>query len=135
MAVLPKQSGKALPECYRYLMSDSESEIIDMYPSKLKIDTNMQTMAWLGVELIPYIELDRFKAALDKVECGGTKLNEEEKIRNRNNADVQVFFVHFKDLTHHKIISRMPYTEFNLLNLFPEYPPTIQKEELESIQV
>jgi 5'-3' exoribonuclease 2 len=120
MAVLPAHSGKAVPECYRSLMSDPQSDIIDMYPTVLKVDMNMQAMAWLGVELLPFIETDRFTKALDKADDGGVKLTLEEQDRNINKENTDLFFIHFKDITYHKMIFSMPYPEHCLLDFFPE---------------
>jgi 5'-3' exonuclease len=71
MAVLPAESGLAVPECYRYLMSSSDSEIIDMYPNSLKVDMNMQVMAYLGIELLPYIDPERLVKAMANADQNG----------------------------------------------------------------
>jgi len=59
MSVFPKQSSHALPQCYRWLMSDSKSPIIDFYPITFKLDVNGAAFAWMGVNLLPFIEASR----------------------------------------------------------------------------
>jgi 5'-3' exonuclease len=136
MAVLPAHSGKAVPECYRSLMSDPNSDIIDMYPSVLKVDMNMQAMAWLGVELLPFIETERFIKALEKADEGETKLTPEERERNINKEHDELFFIHFKDVSYNKrMIYSMPYSEHGLLDFFPELAQTIENETKESMSI
>ena len=54
LAVFPKQSSHALPECYRKLY-EPDSEIIDFYPSEVKLDINGARYAWMGVNLLSFI--------------------------------------------------------------------------------
>ena len=56
MCVFPSQSSHALPECYRWLMSSSKSPVIDFYPSEFKLDVNGAAYAWMGVNLLPFID-------------------------------------------------------------------------------
>lgn len=63
MCVFPKQSGHALPKCYHWLMSESKSPIIDFYPISFRLDVNGAAYAWMGVNLLPFIDQERlFKA-------------------------------------------------------------------------
>jgi len=60
MAVFPIQSSHAVPECYRKLYKP-ESEIIDFYPSDIKLDVNGARYAWMGVNLLPFLDRERLK--------------------------------------------------------------------------
>ena len=92
-------------------------------------------MAWLGIELLPYIDTERLLQALTKADSNGDKLSTNEKERNINKQHFAIFFVHMKDLSQHKIIDCMPFTELNLIELFTEFPFTIAKEENESLMI
>lgn len=84
MSVLPRQSSHALPKCLRPLLSDPDSEIIDMYPIDFKLDVNGNRFAWMGVNLLPFPDGERLLAAVRKHE---SKFNEEEKIRNQRGKE------------------------------------------------
>jgi 5'-3' exoribonuclease 2 len=68
MAVFPKQSAHAIPACYRHLTSDPSSEIIDFYPTEFKLDVNGAAFAWMGVNLLPFIDRPRLLRAMAKVD-------------------------------------------------------------------
>ena len=59
MSVLPMHSAHALPKCYHWLMSDSKSPLIDFYPKNFKLDVNGAAYAWMGVNLLPFVDSDR----------------------------------------------------------------------------
>jgi 5'-3' exoribonuclease 2 len=40
-------------------MSDSKSPIIDFYPKNFKLDVNGAAYAWMGVNLLPFVDSDR----------------------------------------------------------------------------
>ena len=63
LAVFPKQSSHAVPECYRKLYHPT-SEIIDFYPTEVKLDVNGARFAWMGVNLLPFLDRERLKAAM-----------------------------------------------------------------------
>lgn len=56
MGVLPAASNHAIPEVFRSLMSDEDSEIIDFYPTEFPIDLNGKKFAWQGVAILPFID-------------------------------------------------------------------------------
>lgn len=70
MSVFPKQSAHAIPACYRHLLSDSTSEIIDFYPINFKLDVNGAAYAWMGVNLLPFIDKERLLRAMAKADDG-----------------------------------------------------------------
>jgi 5'-3' exoribonuclease 2 len=82
MGVFPKQSSHAVPVIYRQLMTSPQSEIIDFYPTDFRLDINGARYAWMGVNLLPFIDRQRLVDAMKRVEAEGT-LTEGEKERNR----------------------------------------------------
>ncbi|CAN6630335.1 5'-3' exoribonuclease 2 [Trichomonascus vanleenenianus] len=66
MSVLPAASDHALPEPFRPLMSDPDSEIIDFYPEKFPIDMNGKKLAWQGIPLLPFIDEERLLGVVQK---------------------------------------------------------------------
>eukprot|EP01022_Parablepharisma_sp_SALTPOND_P027935 TRINITY_DN686_c0_g1_i1.p1 TRINITY_DN686_c0_g1~~TRINITY_DN686_c0_g1_i1.p1 ORF type:complete len:796 (+),score=111.51 TRINITY_DN686_c0_g1_i1:2577-4964(+) len=68
MSVLPPNSSHALPKPLAELINDQESEIADFYPTYFKLDINGQRYAWMGVNLLPFIEEDRLLAVLNRLD-------------------------------------------------------------------
>lgn len=66
MSVLPAASRAALPEVFHDLMTQEDSEIIDFYPEDFEVDLNGKKMAWQGVALLPFIDMPRLLAAVEK---------------------------------------------------------------------
>lgn len=90
--MFPKQSSHAIPTCYRKLY-EPESEIIDFYPTDVKLDINGARYAWMGVNLLPFIDRERLKVAMNKADEGETKLTPHEKERNKETGDIRLFFL------------------------------------------
>ena len=87
MGVLPAASNHAIPEVFRSLMSDEDSEIIDFYPKEFPIDLNGKKFAWQGVALLPFIDAERLLNAM------ATKyplLSAEDAHRNAPGKDVLI---------------------------------------------
>eukprot|EP00826_Nyctotherus_ovalis_P011208 TRINITY_DN12928_c0_g1_i7.p1 TRINITY_DN12928_c0_g1~~TRINITY_DN12928_c0_g1_i7.p1 ORF type:complete len:554 (-),score=130.40 TRINITY_DN12928_c0_g1_i7:938-2599(-) len=68
MAILPPSSSHALPQVLQQLITNRKSEIADFYPTQSRLDINGQRFAWMGVNLLPFIEEDRLLAALKDCE-------------------------------------------------------------------
>ena len=64
LSVFPKASRHAIPKCYHPLYEDS-SEIIDFYPTEVTLDINGARYAWMGVNLLPFIDKARLVEAMD----------------------------------------------------------------------
>jgi 5'-3' exonuclease len=90
LAVFPKQSSHALPECYHKLY-DPTSEIIDFYPTDVKLDVNGARFAWMGVNLLPFLDRERLKKAMN--DADESKLLSHEKIRNKRTGDIRLFYL------------------------------------------
>lgn len=87
MGVLPAASNHAIPEVFRSLMSDEDSEILDFYPTEFPIDLNGKKFAWQGVALLPFIDEKRLLSAM------ATKyplLSAEDAARNEPGKDVLI---------------------------------------------
>jgi 5'-3' exoribonuclease 2 len=93
LGVFPKQSSHAVPLCYRYLLEDPNSEIIDFYPTNFHIDLNGSSAVWMGVPLLPFIDRRRLLRAMKKADRNGEALTPHEKELNRF-GDVFLFFEH-----------------------------------------
>lgn len=66
MSVQPAASKHVLPPIFHDLMTDPNSPIIDFYPEEFDIDLNGKKMAWQGVALLPFIEMPRLLAEIEK---------------------------------------------------------------------
>ena len=86
LSVLPPYSAKALPKCLEKLMQDPLSPIADYYPIDIKLDINGQKYAWMGVNLLPFIDADRIqkivKDKIDKKEISDYELILNERGEN-----------------------------------------------------
>jgi len=92
LAVFPKQSSHALPGCYHKLYEPT-SEIIDFYPTDVKLDVNGARYAWMGVNLLPFLDRERLKKAMNDADGNESKLKAHEKIRNKRTGDIRLFFL------------------------------------------
>jgi 5'-3' exonuclease len=91
LSVFPKQSRHALPKCYHKLY-EPDSEIIDFYPSEVKLDINGARYAWMGVNLLSYIVRPRLYKAMIEADGNESKLTPHERERNRQHGDIKLFF-------------------------------------------
>ena len=87
MGVLPAASNHAIPEVFRSLMEDEDSDIIDFYPTDFPIDLNGKKFAWQGVALLPFIDERRL---LDAMATKYPLLTPEDAARNETGKDVLI---------------------------------------------
>ncbi|KAI4122073.1 MAG: hypothetical protein LQ338_006016 [Usnochroma carphineum] len=87
MGVLPAASNHAIPEVFRSLMSEEDSEIFDFYPTDFPIDLNGKKFAWQGVALLPFIDEKRL---LDAMAKRYPLLSAEDSARNEMGRDVLI---------------------------------------------
>ncbi|KAG7136829.1 hypothetical protein HYQ45_018876 [Verticillium longisporum] len=85
MSVMPAASRRALPEVFHDLMLNEDSEVIDFYPQEFEIDLNGKKFAWQGVALLPFIDMPRLLAAVEKKY---PLLSPEDAARNGIGRDV-----------------------------------------------
>jgi len=69
-----------------------------MYPSNFKLDINGAAFAWMGVNLLPYIDMERLIKAMTRADCDSQKLSAYEKERNKRIGDVYAFAVQTSSL-------------------------------------
>lgn len=91
LSVFPKQSRHALPKCYHHLYDD-ESPIIDFYPSEVKLDINGARYAWMGVNLLNFIDRPRLVAAMNRADAEEANLTAHERERNVRHGHIKLFF-------------------------------------------
>lgn len=93
-ALLPKtlfsradasRSRHLIPPVFHDLMTNSESPIIDFYPTSFEIDMNGKKMSWQGVALLPFIDERRL---LEAMHPRYPKLTDIEMRRNQRGEDV-----------------------------------------------
>mmetsp|Transcript_30068 Transcript_30068/g.72162 ORF Transcript_30068/g.72162 Transcript_30068/m.72162 type:complete len:1544 (+) Transcript_30068:2-4633(+) len=82
MACLPPASAQLVPTPYRHLMKSPESSIIDFYPVDFAVDMNGKKNPWEGVNLLPFIDIDRLLSAIEG-HCPDSKLTPTERDRNQ----------------------------------------------------
>lgn len=87
MGVLPAASNHAIPEVFRSLMSDEDSDIIDFYPTDFPVDLNGKKFAWQGVAILPFIDEKRL---LDAMATKYPLLSTEDVARNAMGKDVLI---------------------------------------------
>lgn len=88
MGVLPAASNHAIPDVFKSLMTDEDSEIIDFYPEDFPLDLNGKKWAWQGVVLLPFIDEKRLLDAMGK---RYPQLSADEVERNAVGREVLIF--------------------------------------------
>lgn len=91
LAVFPQQSRHAIPTCYHRLY-DEDSELIDFYPSDVRLDINGARYAWMGVNLLPFIDRRRLQAAMARVDDDEENLTTLEQQRNKRSGLVMLYY-------------------------------------------
>jgi 5'-3' exonuclease len=67
LAVLPNKCNDLVEKEYRYLMTNTNSPIIDMYPKSVKLDTLHKDMYWSCIPMLPYLDIDRILNATKNI--------------------------------------------------------------------
>ena len=70
-------------------MKDSLSPIADFYPSNIKLDINNQPYAWMGINLIPFIDAERIQKIV-KIVLDNNKLTDKEKKLNERGDNLLI---------------------------------------------
>ena len=87
MSVQPAASKHVLPDIFHDLMTDPDSPIIDFYPEDFVVDLNGKKMAWQGVALLPFIEMPRLLAEVEK---RYPNLSEADSARNEPGREILI---------------------------------------------
>jgi len=82
LAVLPPESQQLLPEPYRELMMETESLLIDGYPTFFEVDRNGKQREWEATSLIPFLDERTLHASAASI--GAEDLTPVEAKRNRH---------------------------------------------------
>ena len=104
LSCLPALSSSFMPPCYRDLMCNPQSPIIDFFPSDFEVDMNGKRNPWEGVNLIPFVNRKRLFDAMEKF-CPDASLSEEERERNSFGLDL-VF--KFDETVTANVVSTLP---------------------------
>lgn len=83
LGVLPPNSIDLVPEAYRDLILNPNSELIDFYPPSFETDMNGKKQDWEALVLIPFIDENRLLTAMAKCDKG---LKDTERQRNKHGA-------------------------------------------------
>ncbi|XP_047982692.1 5'-3' exoribonuclease 3-like isoform X2 [Salvia hispanica] len=100
MGVLPAASAGALPLCYRKLMTDQASPILDLYPTEFDLDLNGRKQAWKAICKLPFIDEARLLSEIAKVENTLTDVE-----RRRNTLGVDQLFINISHPLAAKILT------------------------------
>ena len=93
LAVLPSQSAHALPQCFRWIMTEQRSPIIDIYNGDVPIDTDGKGLPWLWIYLLPFIDEKRISEAFGLCESLMA-----ERDRRKNEFGQELIFMHAQNL-------------------------------------
>ncbi|GME69396.1 unnamed protein product [[Candida] boidinii] len=85
MSVLPARSQDLIPKCYRPLMTDPNSPILDFYPDDCPIDLNGKRNAWEAIVLLSFVDVDKL---LEAMKPYNELLTPEEKLVNSYGTDL-----------------------------------------------
>lgn len=84
-------------------MYNPDSEVIDFYPSEVELDLNGARYAWMGVNLLPFINWNRLLEAATKADEGEALLSPAERIRNKPTGEVRLYFQQHSEKTKSKM--------------------------------
>jgi 5'-3' exonuclease len=59
----------------------------------VKLDVNGARYAWMGVNLLPFLDRERLKKAMNEADDFESKLKPHEKIRNKRTGDIRLFYL------------------------------------------
>jgi 5'-3' exonuclease len=80
LCVLPQQSSYLLPYKLRNLTTNAKSSLSHLYPLDFEQDFISKTKYWMGIPLLPSLEIDLVKYIYNKYQ---DTLSKEEQFRNR----------------------------------------------------
>ena len=87
MGVFSANSGVYIPAPFYPRMTNGDSTTKDFHPETFEIDMNGKKMAWQGVALLPFIEMPRLLAEVEK---RYPHLSEEDTARNEPGREILI---------------------------------------------
>lgn len=85
LCVLPPKCSHLLPKSYQKLVNNSDSNIIDMFPSKITLDMINKDMYWQCIPNIPILDIERILEETSKI-----KLKDSENKMNKIIKDINI---------------------------------------------
>ena len=82
LTVLPPSCVDIMPKKYSKIVTDSNSPVIDMFPTKVELDMIGKDMYWMCVPILPYLDIDRILDVVKKI-----KLSQDDAIKNKECND------------------------------------------------
>ena len=139
MGVFPADSCELVPEPFRRLMTDPDSEIIDFYPEEFAVDLNGKKQAWQGVVLLPFIEETRLLTALEQVYPELDKADMDMNIRGEDrvyfsNSHHAIQLLNMNDCIKHPIPLNPSITDglAGYIQIDPVFPLDVYPSPLEN---
>jgi len=78
LSILPPENNHLLPENYRKLMISRNSNIIDIYPIRIKLDRINKDQYYKCIPYLPIVDVNRIKKEIE-----GIEISYKDKIRNK----------------------------------------------------
>lgn len=100
MSCLPPASARLLPRPHRALMLEESSPLHEFYPSDFDVDMEGKRNPWEGVNLLPFIEVDRLLNVVEAT-CKDSALAADERKRSLFGRSV-IFSVEATIATKHR---------------------------------
>lgn len=77
ISVLPPKCSKLLPKQYSKLMTDENSELIDLFPDEIELEMLYKDQYWKCNPKLPLLDIDRIVNVIENI-----KINDEDLVRN-----------------------------------------------------
>jgi 5'-3' exoribonuclease 1 len=81
LGCLPPASSRLLPACYRFLMTNKDSPVLNFYPTEFKVDQDGKKNPWEAVVLLDFIDENKLLSAESEL-CPISRLTRIEVFRN-----------------------------------------------------
>ena len=81
LGCLPPPSRRLLPRVYQWIMTSTDSPMIEFYPLDFKIDQDGKKNPWEAVVLLPFID-EKTLITAEKAHCREDALTTDERARN-----------------------------------------------------
>lgn len=82
VSVLPPSCSDIIPEKYAKYITDINSPIIDMFPTRVELDMINKDQYWMCIPMLPYLDIDRILDLIKDI-----KLSPKDEIKNQELDD------------------------------------------------